>query len=85
MGYYVFYLVKYTSNVPLPDAVMMFMQYYAVFGLLFGLLLFLAFRLLKTVAIRSLFIAAMHVAFVPLLFHELNHLPAGSYFSGFAP
>lgn len=70
---------------PLSDAVMIFMQYYAVFGLLFGLFLFLAFRLLKTAVIRSFIIAAVHVAFVPLLFHELNHLPVGSYFSGFAP
>lgn len=59
----------------------MFFQYYVVFVLIFGSLIYFACsRLIKSRAINIMLISIAHVMFVTLLINELIHLDSGSFF-----
>ncbi len=81
LAYYIYYVLNFSSNVPMLDCLLVFVQYYLVFILMSGLLFYFVFKLLhKIPLINILIIMVAHVLFLVLLFHELQNFDSGSFF-----
>ena len=79
--YFIYYILNFTSNVPIVDSLLMFFQYYVAFILIFGLVLYLISRFfIKPVLVNILVIPTAHLLFIFLLFHSLMNLDSGSFF-----
>ncbi|KIL35898.1 hypothetical protein SD71_10965 [Cohnella kolymensis] len=79
--YFVYYIWNFASNVPMIDSVLVFIQYYLIFVLMFGILFYIVCRLMSKIPLLNvLTISIAHLLFMFLLFHSLDNLDAGSFF-----
>jgi hypothetical protein len=79
--YFIYYVLNFTSNVPLLDSVLVFFEYYVVFVLMFGLMFFLLCKFsIKSENLNVIIIAVSHVLFIIYLFHSLKNFDTGSFF-----
>jgi len=80
--YFIYYHLHNASNVPIQDSLLMFLQYYVIFILMIGgLVYYFVYRLLiKSAIINIIIISIAHLLFVILLIYSLVNLDSGSFF-----